>query len=462
MEENLLQSLDQVEAMIDDNDVDLENVDASAEMSSLGEDDMDDSEFLNEYKSTFNFIDSELDALRSSMDDVNLSSSADQGGKKDGADDSSYSSSSDRSPFQMPAIAEMALNMGLESFEIESEGVEELETAIKKMETNEEIEMEQETEMKSEPIAEMESTENSETQVEALVAATIAVTAQSSVELEPIKQSLVKSSVNMDTKPPEEPQVKFEARPQVPPLDQTKKPSHSFHFLTTLISIALAFLTGQRFPKQDVGCHSPALEMSDMNMLLPPRDVQALDINLNNNHDNFKDLLSAGAEYCEREEDFALTSFVGTNSIDDESFHPEAYESLSIGKQAAHAAAIHEALEEHTDLEEYYASTFPEIKTEETFDEAIEFYFEDNADVNIALEETYYEFGEDFGEISAANWATPKLLELMQIQNMETVYVMYEKPYADQSINLHFGVAEYDGLFISMEMMQFIEPLCLL
>ncbi|CAJ1959121.1 unnamed protein product [Cylindrotheca closterium] len=433
MEEDLLQTLDKVEAMIDGIDEDSEIIDGPADLS-LGSDDMDDSEFLNEYKSTFNFIDSELDALRSSMDDVNMSSSANQGDKKDDADDSSYSSSSDRSPFQMPTIDEMSLNMGLESSEIEkSQREEELEIETKKMETDKEFEMEQEIEEKSEQVAEVETAKDYETQEKSAVEATIAGTSQSSVELEPIKQSSEESSANMQTMLKKEPQVNFEARPQVPPLDQTKnKPSqHSFHLLTTLISIALAFLTGQRFPKQDLGCYSPAMEVPDMDVLLqPPRDFQAFDLNTLNSHNNFL---------------------------------PEAVESLSFGDKAGHAAAIHEALEEHmVDSENYHLSTVPEIKTEEAFYEDIELYFEDTGDVNIALEDTYFEFGEEFGKISSTDWATPKLLEMMESQGMETVYVIYEEPYADQSINLHFGVAEYDGLFISMEMMHFIEPLCLL
>jgi len=463
-EEDLLQNLnDEIEAMTSTGEVGLDNIAAEAEMS-LGEEEDEemDSEFLNKYESTFNFIDSELDALRTSISDIEPSSSAEQGDKKDAADDSSYSSSSDRSPFVMPVIDEMALNinMGLDS-ELESEGEEEMEMETNKNEAYQEFKMEQDqdtTEMKSEPVAEMESTEDNETQVES----SLDVTAQSSVELDPSKKQL-------KTKPQEEePQAKFEARPHQETKQQQPSSSHhhSFHLLTTLVSIALAFLTGQRFPKQDPLRHSPALEMPpDMSVLLQPQDFQAFDdhhhLNHHVNNSTFEDLLLfSEAEYmCEREQDF-LTCFDETPQPIEDVHPPEAVESLS-GDKAAHAAAIHEAL-----LQEHIMDSSAPETTEETFYEEIEFYFEDTLDADIIMleeqeETTYYEFGEIF----AADWATPKLLDIMQNQNMETVHVIYEEQpndVVDHCINLHFGIAQYEGFFVSMEMMQFIEPQCLL
>mmetsp|Transcript_46399 Transcript_46399/g.112479 ORF Transcript_46399/g.112479 Transcript_46399/m.112479 type:complete len:400 (-) Transcript_46399:1229-2428(-) len=397
-EEDILQSLnDEVEAMTSSGEVDLDNIAADAEMS-LGEEDDEamDSEFLNKYESTFNFIDSELDALRTSISDIEPSSSAEQGDKKDAADDSSYSSSSDRSPFVMPVIDEMALNinMGLDS-ELESEGEEEMEMETNKNEAYQEFKMEQDqdtTEMKSEPVAEMESTEDNETQVES----SLDVTAQSSVELDPSKKQL-------ETKPQEqeEPQAKFEARPHQETKQQQPSSSHhhSFHLFTTLISIALAFLTGQRFPKQDPLRHSPALEMPpDMSVLMQPQqDFEAFDDSLSHLNNTFEDvLLFSGPEYmCEREQDFSFTTLFDETPQPIEDVHPpEAVESL-FGEKAAHAAAIHEALQEHNNMD-------------------------------------------------SSSWE--------------------ERPHdvVDHCINLHFGIAQYDGFFISMEMMQFIEPQCLL
>ncbi|KAL3942750.1 MAG: hypothetical protein SGBAC_003125, partial [Bacillariaceae sp.] len=445
-EEDLFQTLNEVEsAMTNGINEGLEDIAcAEEEGMSLGSD--MDTEFLNEYESTFNFIDSELDALRSSIDDTKPSLSGESGGvEKNAADDSSYSSSSDRSPFQMPAIDENFLNIGMES-EIESEGEEEIELEMKKTNVHEE-EKDMEQERKVERIgqvAEAEFTEDIDTQEETSVDASIKTAVQGSAE-----HSVEDSSASLEThQSPTEPQVKLEAaRPQVPPLDQTNKPSHSFHLFTTLISIVLAFLTGQRFPKQDRYQPSPSLEMPSLSMQ-QPQDFQAMDWN------HFEDDLFTEAEYCEGEE---FISFVETQHLfeSDSLNQTEAIESLS-GEKAAHAAAIHEALNEQ---EEYYQddSIVGEIEKEETEDnefyfEETDFYYEDIADAD-----TY-----EFGEIAAAAWDTPKLLDMMQNHNMDTVFVVDEEPFANQSINLHFGITEYEGLFISMEMMQFAEPLCLL
>lgn len=471
-EEDLFQGLKEVEAAMDTGKVDLETVDSSEKISvKEGSDEEMDEEFLNQYESTFNFIDSELDALRSSIDDIQPSFSGEQGDKKiQDMDDSSYSSSSTHSPFQMPDIDEMAaLNMGLES-EPESEGEEETEARL--MEASQEYYMEQETVRTSEPSVLMESTEENETQVDASAQEPQAQSSVETLEQDTTKQPLESPSL-METKPEEKVSVKLEAPPRAPPrqLDQTKKPSQSYYVLTTLVSIALAFLTGQRFPKQGHHCHSTSLEMAGMNALLKPHEFQTIDLHLNNNFEeeipvldsvafdyNFEEVLF-DSDICEREEDF--TALFDIDTMEVESSEPqvftnytEAIECLAVGDKAAHAAAIHEALEEHEVVHE-----------KEDFDfEAIEFYFEDAWDWEASyqpmglLEETYFEFG----EISAGDWVTPKLLEMMQ--NMETVYVMYEEPaqlYADQSINLQFGVTEYEGFVISTQMMHFNEPLCM-
>lgn len=447
-EQDLLASL---EAMAN-TDIDLGDFESTPVMS-VGDEDSDSNGFLNEYESTFNFIDSELDALCNSFD--NESSPRQANKRRKDTDDSSYTSSSDdKTPFQMPDIDQMSYNMGVESEPGESSEREEEVEESTIVQENEDFELE-EIETVEQPVVQVETTEEIETQADD---STVQEPVQSVLEEQPeqdtIKKPLQESPVPLKMKPQEKPQVKKvlqvkKARSRVPPrqLDQTKKPSNAFHFLTTLFSIALAFLTGQRFPKQDQ-CQS--LEMAGTKALLQPHEFQTIDLHLNKNYEQ-EDVLDLDqvlfdTDYCELEEDFSpLFTFDNIEIVESQApqlNQTEAIVSLYNGDKAAHAAAIHQALEEQE-----------KVTSEELYFDAVDFF---NEDTEFGVwEETF------FGEINAFDWVTPKVLGMMQTQNMETVYVMYEEqPYAEQSINLHYGLTEYEGLIFSMEMIQFIEPSC--
>jgi hypothetical protein len=510
-DEDLLQTLQQVEAMASE-EINLDDISSLEEEMklSVGQEEEDesssDSEFFNEYESTFNFIDSELDALRSSIDEIQPSFSEED--KKD-MDDASYSSSSDRSPFQMPVIDESVLDMGMEESsepesEEESEGEEEMEAQM--IQATQEFQMEQEMERPVDLSSELEAAEQDEPQVDTSAQIESVQSAVEKLEQDTIKHPLQETFASQVEIKPQEDEARPDT-PRAPPptrLDEPnnnkkKKPSQTWNFLAALFSIALAFLTGQRFPKQynHDQYQTRSLEMAGMQPLLQPHEFQPLEFQttIDLHHKNlveetdFEQILFE-SDYCESQGEIAplfdieshidslvelevqaqeenavpvfdveahIDHLVDLEIASQQEQYAEAIESLSNGEKAAHAAAIHEALEAHELLESSKDFDFG----------AIEFFFEDVYDTEVLslfqpmLEEIYFQ---DFvGEISAADWATPKLLEMMQDQNMETVHVVQpeeEASFANQCVNLRFDVTEYDGLFISMEMMQTVEPHC--
>jgi len=484
-EDDHLQSLNESEAMLH-GDVNDDDIAAAAEMSfKEGEEEEVDTEFLKEYESTFNFIDSELDALRHSITDK-------EDTKVGTVDEISNSSVSDES-FEMPAFDDFSLSTegDVKEDEIEIERDVVLDLIVEK-------------ESLSEIKSKMQAMWEMETPVEAVVESPVEGPQQIPAEKleqyqnkEPVSELAVQEEGTTDLQP----QVKLEPslKIQLKQVDTTKKSSQAFKFLS---AIALAFLAGQRVPIQG-SCPSPTCETVNMSAQRHPYDLETYYSQQNNKFEHR--LFENEAEYCEAAEEvcFDLSSplieemqpteedasndlwctreYDFSAILQDEIFNDseevtstsalyetqetyvEAAKRLSSEDKATHAAVIHEALEEHSDSEDHIMSNVScAIENEEFSHETFDFYFEDADCISgcgVAAEENFYqsihadiaaEGTFQYQELIVADWDIHKTLYMMQNPSVRTINVVPQNLY--DYFNHHFGVVNgYEGYYISIE-----------